>query len=264
MFSLTPDNTVAVEEAYGIATALPYGLTPKFGRFLSGLGYLNEQHQHTWDFYDAPLVYQAFLGGQYTNNGAAGEVGRADRHVPRTRRRGRQRRRLPRQPAQQERRRRRRRVRARRRRRRREQQLARGTLVSADRREGSRLRADGRRRQRRPGELHRQEPGRHRRLRLEMGAQRQRTGAQLQAAGRVFLATRERRSHLRRRRRARARRKPAATARARAASTCRASTSSCRTGASARATTGSIPAPSTTARTARTSPTRRSIRSAPP
>ncbi len=69
IFSLAPDNSVEVEEAYGIATALPYGLTPKFGRFLSGLGYLNEQHQHNWDFYDAPLVYQAFLGGQYTNNG---------------------------------------------------------------------------------------------------------------------------------------------------------------------------------------------------
>ena len=68
-FSLTPDDTVAVEEAYGIATALPYGITPKFGRFFSGLGYQNEQHQHVWDFYDAPLVYQAFLGGKYTNNG---------------------------------------------------------------------------------------------------------------------------------------------------------------------------------------------------
>ena len=69
VFSLTPENTVSVEEAYGIATGLPYGLTPKFGRFFSGIGYLNEQHQHNWDFYDAPLVYQAFLGGQYTNNG---------------------------------------------------------------------------------------------------------------------------------------------------------------------------------------------------
>lgn len=68
-FSLTPDNTVSVEEAYGVATGLPYGLAPKFGRFFSGIGYLNEQHQHVWDFYDAPLVYQAFLGGQYTQNG---------------------------------------------------------------------------------------------------------------------------------------------------------------------------------------------------
>jgi hypothetical protein len=69
IFSLTPDDTVSVEEAYGLYTAAPYGLAPKFGRFLSGIGYLNDQHQHTWDFYDAPLVYQAFLGGQYRNDG---------------------------------------------------------------------------------------------------------------------------------------------------------------------------------------------------
>ena len=69
IFSLSPDNTVEVEEAYGLFTAAPYGLAPKFGRFLSSIGYLNDQHQHVWDFYDAPLVYQAFLGGQYQNNG---------------------------------------------------------------------------------------------------------------------------------------------------------------------------------------------------
>lgn len=68
-FSLAPDNEVEVEEAYGIATGLPGGIVPKFGRFFSGLGYLNEQHQHVWDFYDAPLAYQAFFGGQYTQNG---------------------------------------------------------------------------------------------------------------------------------------------------------------------------------------------------
>lgn len=69
VFSLSPENTVEVEEAYGLFTAAPYGLAPKFGRFLSSIGYLNDQHQHVWDFYDAPLVYQAFLGGQYQNNG---------------------------------------------------------------------------------------------------------------------------------------------------------------------------------------------------
>ncbi len=69
IFSLTPDNNVEVEEAYGLYTAAPYGIAPKFGRFLSSIGYLNDQHQHAWDFYDAPLVYQAFLGGQYQNNG---------------------------------------------------------------------------------------------------------------------------------------------------------------------------------------------------
>jgi len=67
--SLTPDDKVSVEEAYGIWMTAPYGLAPKFGRFFSGLGYLNEQHQHAWDFFDAPLSYQAFLGGQYANDG---------------------------------------------------------------------------------------------------------------------------------------------------------------------------------------------------
>jgi hypothetical protein len=69
IFSLTPDSQVSVEEAFGLYTAAPYGIAPKFGRFLSSIGYLNDQHQHAWDFYDAPLVYQAFLGGQYQNNG---------------------------------------------------------------------------------------------------------------------------------------------------------------------------------------------------
>jgi len=69
IFSLAPDNSVEVEEAYGVLTALPGGFTPKFGRFLSSIGYLNEQHQHTWDFYDAPLPYQAFVGGQFRSDG---------------------------------------------------------------------------------------------------------------------------------------------------------------------------------------------------
>ncbi len=69
IFSLSPENTVEVEEAYGVFTALPDGLTPKFGRFLSSIGYLNDQHQHAWDFYDAPLPYQAFLGGQFRSDG---------------------------------------------------------------------------------------------------------------------------------------------------------------------------------------------------
>ncbi len=67
--SLTPENTLSVEEAYGLYTGAGYGLAPKFGRFFSGLGYMNDQHQHVWDFVDAPLVYQAFLGGQYDVDG---------------------------------------------------------------------------------------------------------------------------------------------------------------------------------------------------
>ena len=67
--AFTPENTVSVEEAYGVANGLASGVVPKFGRFFSGIGYLNEQHQHAWDFYDAPLAYQAFLGAQYANDG---------------------------------------------------------------------------------------------------------------------------------------------------------------------------------------------------
>jgi hypothetical protein len=67
--AITPENEVEVEEAYGLYTAAPWGLAPKLGRFFSGVGYLNEQHQHTWDFIDAPLAYDAFLGGQYANDG---------------------------------------------------------------------------------------------------------------------------------------------------------------------------------------------------
>ena len=63
------DNTVSTEEAFVQTTALPAGLTLKAGRFFSGIGYLNEQHAHTWDFVDAPLAYRAFLGGQFGNDG---------------------------------------------------------------------------------------------------------------------------------------------------------------------------------------------------
>ena len=67
--SITPEDTIGVEEAYGIVNGAPFGIVPKFGRFFSGIGYLNEQHAHVWDFVDAPLAYQAFLGGQYAQDG---------------------------------------------------------------------------------------------------------------------------------------------------------------------------------------------------
>ena len=63
------DNSVNIEEAFIQPTALPWDLTAKIGRFFSGVGYLNEQHAHTWDFADAPLPYMAFLNGQYGDDG---------------------------------------------------------------------------------------------------------------------------------------------------------------------------------------------------
>ncbi|HYA38829.1 MAG TPA: hypothetical protein VEI74_11235 [Candidatus Methylomirabilis sp.] len=64
-YSIHPDNTASVEEAFIQTIALSNGFTVKAGRFFSGIGYLNEQHAHAWDFVDAPLAYQAFLGTQF-------------------------------------------------------------------------------------------------------------------------------------------------------------------------------------------------------
>ena len=68
--SYARDNTVSLEEAFIQTTSLPGGFTVKGGRFKSGIGYMNEQHAHTWDFADAPLPYRAMLNNQYADDGA--------------------------------------------------------------------------------------------------------------------------------------------------------------------------------------------------
>lgn len=60
---------VDMEEAYVDTLALPAGLGLRFGRFYSGIGYLNRFHSHAWDFHDEPLVYRALLGGQLRDDG---------------------------------------------------------------------------------------------------------------------------------------------------------------------------------------------------
>ena len=67
--AMTPGNTVELEEAYFQTLGLGAGLTLKGGRFLSGIGYQNEQHPHTWDFADASLAYTAFFGNKLTAEG---------------------------------------------------------------------------------------------------------------------------------------------------------------------------------------------------
>lgn len=71
VFALTNDQTVEVEEASFQRIGSDDGVGFKTGRFRSGIGYLNEQHPHAWDFVDAPLVYQALFGrhGAYTQEG---------------------------------------------------------------------------------------------------------------------------------------------------------------------------------------------------
>jgi hypothetical protein len=67
--ALTPENEVEVEEAFFQTLSLGKGFSLKGGRFLSGIGYQNEIHQHAWDFQDAPLPYKAFLGGRFNDDG---------------------------------------------------------------------------------------------------------------------------------------------------------------------------------------------------
>lgn len=60
---------VELEEAWIETMTLPAGLSLRMGRFYSNIGYLNDKHSHSWDFTDMPLVYQAFLGNQYVDDG---------------------------------------------------------------------------------------------------------------------------------------------------------------------------------------------------
>jgi hypothetical protein len=63
------DEEVEVEEAWFQTLALGEGFTAKGGRFLSGVGYANEQHPHAWDFADQSLMYRALFGEHLRQDG---------------------------------------------------------------------------------------------------------------------------------------------------------------------------------------------------
>lgn len=67
--ALDPAGGIGVENAYVQTTTLGDGFNFKFGRFFSGLGYLNEQHAHAWDFIDQPLVYATLWENQLGDDG---------------------------------------------------------------------------------------------------------------------------------------------------------------------------------------------------
>lgn len=68
--ALSPAGGLTVENAYIQTDALGKGANLKFGRYFSGLGYLNDQHAHAWDFVDQPLVYATFWNNQLGEDGA--------------------------------------------------------------------------------------------------------------------------------------------------------------------------------------------------
>ena len=53
---------IHLEEGWFATRALPYGLRLKGGKFLSDVGYLNNKHEHQWDFADQNLAYLNLLG----------------------------------------------------------------------------------------------------------------------------------------------------------------------------------------------------------
>ncbi|MDX9768140.1 MAG: TonB-dependent receptor [Ectothiorhodospiraceae bacterium] len=62
------EDGIEVEEAYGVTRNLPAGLQVKFGKFYSGVGYINAQHPHEWDFVDRPLPHHLMFGDHGLND----------------------------------------------------------------------------------------------------------------------------------------------------------------------------------------------------
>lgn len=63
------ETELNLEEAFIQTLALPSGLSARAGRFLSDIGYLNNQHKHTDSFTERPAAYRAFLGNHYYDDG---------------------------------------------------------------------------------------------------------------------------------------------------------------------------------------------------
>jgi hypothetical protein len=53
-----------IDEAYVNTRSLPNGLKLKVGKFKSAFGRYNEKHQHSWDFSEQALVYNALIGAE--------------------------------------------------------------------------------------------------------------------------------------------------------------------------------------------------------
>ncbi len=67
--SISPEDSIGVEEGYIQTLSLSYGFTIKAGRLFSAVGYQNQIHAHAWDFTDAPLANKVFLGNQLNEDG---------------------------------------------------------------------------------------------------------------------------------------------------------------------------------------------------
>ena len=63
------EGEIEPEEVYVQTRRFLPGAQARFGRFFSGVGHLNRQHRHQWDYVDRPLPYEALLGSQVAEVG---------------------------------------------------------------------------------------------------------------------------------------------------------------------------------------------------
>ncbi len=57
------EDDIELEEAFITTRSLPYDLKVKAGLFLTEFGLLNQQHVHSWDFLDQPIINSRLFGG---------------------------------------------------------------------------------------------------------------------------------------------------------------------------------------------------------
>ena len=63
------DGEIEAEEVYVQTRKFLPGLQLRVGKFYSGVGYINRQHPHQWDFVDQALPYELLLGGSINEVG---------------------------------------------------------------------------------------------------------------------------------------------------------------------------------------------------
>jgi len=70
VLQITPEGgtTIELEEAFVATTSIPHNLQIKAGQYLTAFGRINQQHPHSWDFVDQPLVTGLMFGGDGLRN----------------------------------------------------------------------------------------------------------------------------------------------------------------------------------------------------
>lgn len=63
------NGEIEAEEVYVQTRRFLPGVQVRFGQFFSGIGYLNRQHRHQWDFVDQALLYDALFGSNLSDVG---------------------------------------------------------------------------------------------------------------------------------------------------------------------------------------------------